>query len=350
MDRASSRRRNLVQMQTSEFVYDLPSDAIAQEAIEPRHDSRVLVTSDLSEMPFRSIGDLLRPSDLLVVNRTKVRAARLVGARQPTGGRSELLLTKRIDPVRWQALLKPAKKMPKGTIVECGTISAEVLSSPIEGVATVALTATGDIEVELSAVGEVPLPPYFHGQLDSPDRYQTMFAKTVGSSAAPTAALHFTDEVVGGLDDLGVAIAEVELEVGLDTFRPMGEGSVDQHVIHRERIVVDRAVVDAVDHARSAGGRVIAVGTTVVRTLESAASGDGRIRTVDDETELFIKPGYEFSVVDSVFTNFHAPGTTLIVMIAAMLGDRWRTAYDHAVQSEFRFLSFGDSMFIEGLR
>jgi len=337
-------------METSEFVYDLPADAIAQEAIEPRHDARVLVTSDLSERPFRSIGDLLRPSDLLVVNRTKVRAARLVGARQPTGGRSELLLTKRIDPVRWQALLKPAKKMPKGTIVECGAISAEVLSSPIEGVATVALTAAGDIEAELSVVGEVPLPPYFHGQLDSPDRYQTMFAKTVGSSAAPTAALHFTDEVVGGLDDLGVAIAEVELEVGLDTFRPMGEGSVDQHVIHRERIVVDPEAVGAVDRARSAGGRVIAVGTTVVRTLESASSGDGRIRTVDDETELFIKPGYEFSVVDSVFTNFHAPGTTLIVMIAAMLGDRWRTAYDHAVQSEFRFLSFGDSMFIDGLR
>lgn len=350
MDRASSCRRSLLAMQTSEFVYDLPFDAIAQEAIEPRHDARVLVASDLSEVLFRSIGQLLGPSDLLVVNRTKVRAARLIGTRQPTGGRSELLLTKRVDPIRWQALLKPAKKMPAGTIIMCGTITAEILTAQSSGVATVALSAEGDIEAALAVVGEVPLPPYFHGKLESADRYQTLFAKTVGSSAAPTAALHFTDEVVDDLEARGVVIAEVELEVGLDTFRPMGEGSIDHHVIHRERIIVEQPVVDAVNRTRLAGGRIVAVGTTVVRTLESAASGRGRIRVVDEETELFIKPGYEFSVVDAVFTNFHAPATTLIVMIAAMLGDQWRSVYDHAVQSGFRFLSFGDAMFIEDVR
>jgi S-adenosylmethionine:tRNA ribosyltransferase-isomerase len=240
--------------------------------------------------------------------------------------------------------------MPAGTIIECGTITAEVLSDQVDGVATVTLVADGDIEAELARVGEIPLPPYFHGKLDSPDRYQTLFAKTVGSSAAPTAALHFTDEVVRELVAGGIGIAEVELEVGLDTFRPMGYGSIDDHVIHRERIVVAEPVVDAVDRTREIGGRVIAVGTTVVRTLESAASGNGRISCVDEETDLFIKPGYEFGVVDAMFTNFHAPGTTLIVMIAAMLGDRWRAAYDHAVQSDFRFLSFGDAMFIENLR
>lgn len=261
-----------------------------------------------------------------------------------------MLLTKRVDPLRWQALLRPAKKLPIGTVIDCGRITAEVLSDQVGGVATVALSSEGDIEAALADVGQVPLPPYFHGELESTERYQTLFAKNIGSSAAPTAALHFTGEVVAGLRDQGVDIAEVELEVGLDTFRPMGDGSLDDHVIHRERIIVDQEAVDAVDSTRERGGRVVAVGTTVVRTLESAAVGNGCIGVLDDETDLFIKPGYEFSVVDAVFTNFHAPGTTLIVMIAAMLGDRWREVYAHALRSDFRFLSFGDSMFMENLR
>jgi S-adenosylmethionine:tRNA ribosyltransferase-isomerase len=334
-------------MQTEAFDYVLPHSSIAQAAIEPRHDARVLIASDMTETPFLEIADLLEPNDLLVVNRTKVRAARLIGSRQPTGGKSELLLTKRVDPARWQALVKPAKKLPMGTIVHCGAITAEILSTPVAGVATVALSTDGDLEEALVVAGEVPLPPYFHGQLESSDRYQTLFAKTIGSSAAPTAALHFTDAVVESLERRGVAIAEVDLEIGLDTFRPMNGGSVENHIIHRERLTVDRDAVQAVKRTRELGGRVVAVGTTVVRTLESAATDGGEIAEFSGETELFIKPGYQFSVVDAVFTNFHAPRTTLVVMIAAMLGDRWRDLYEHAIEHDYRFLSFGDSMYIE---
>lgn len=337
-------------MRTEEFEYELPPDSIAQSAIEPRHNSRVLVTSDLTEIRFSDIGTLLTSSDLLVVNTTKVRAARLTGVRRPTGGTSEILLTKRVDSLRWQALLRPAKKLRRGTIVDCGEITVEILTDPVDGVATVALSSDTDIEAAIATAGEVPLPPYFHGMLDSPDRYQTVFARTVGSSAAPTAALHFSEEVLASLDEAGVEIASVELQVGLDTFRPMGDGTVEDHVIHTERVIVDDGAVAAVNRARRAGGRVIAVGTTVARALESAASGEGRIGLFEGDTDLFVRPGYEFRVVDGMLTNFHAPRTTLIVMIAAMLGNRWRDVYAYAVENGFRFLSFGDSMYIEVTR
>jgi S-adenosylmethionine:tRNA ribosyltransferase-isomerase len=337
-------------MRTEDFEYDLPPDSIAQSAIEPRHDSRVLVTSDLTEIRFSDIETLLSPSDLLVVNTTKVRAARLNGARRPTGGASEILLTKRVDSLRWQALLRPAKKLRRGTIVDCDDITVEILTVPVDGVATVALNSETSIEAAIAAAGEVPLPPYFHGRLESSDRYQTVFAKNVGSSAAPTAALHFSEQVVASLDEAGVEIATVELQVGLDTFRPMGEGSVEDHVIHTERLIVDDGAVAAVNRARRDGGRVIAVGTTVARALESAASGEGRIGLFEGDTDLFIRPGYQFQVVDGMLTNFHAPRTTLIVMIAAMLGIRWRDVYTYAVENGFRFLSFGDSMYIEVTR
>lgn len=347
MVRDNSTTRSLLVMHTDEFDYDLPPDLIAQAAIEPRHDARVLVAADLSEIQFCAIQTLLRSGDLLVVNRTKVRAARLIGNRRPSGGRSEILLAKRIDSTRWQALLRPAKRLGIGTMVDCGSIAVEILSDPIDGVATVSLMSESDIEVAIASAGEVPLPPYFHGALETSERYQTVFAQTIGSSAAPTAALHFTKEVVDTLHDAGVSIAEVDLEVGLDTFRPMGEGVVEDHVIHAERAIVDAEAVAAVNRTRDSGGRVIAVGTTVVRTLESAATQDRRIREYAGDTDLFIKPGYRFSVVDAMFTNFHAPRTTLIVMIAAMLGDRWRDVYRYAVVNDFRFLSFGDSMYIE---
>ena len=334
-------------MRIDDFDYGLPADAIAQLAIEPRHDSRVLVASDLEEISFHRIASLFRRGDLLVVNRTRVRAARIIGSRVPSGGRTEILLAKRVDLHRWEALVRPARRLRVGTIIDCADIAVELLSDPVEGVATVSLTSTGDIEDAIAQAGEIPLPPYFHGSLDSPDRYQTLFATKIGSSAAPTAALHFTDEVVRGLAQKGVGIAEVELEVGLDTFRSMGDGLVEDHVIHSERVVVDAAAIAAVDRARATGGKVIAVGSTVVRTLESAAIDDGRIGSYDGETDLFITPGYAFSVVDAVLTNFHAPRTTLIVMIAAMLGERWRDVYNHALEEGFRFLSFGDAMYIE---
>lgn len=334
-------------MRVDDFDYELPTAAIAQSAIEPRDDSRVLIASDLSEIRFRSVPDLFVAGDVLIVNRTRVRAARLRGRRRPSGGGTELLLTKRVDPSRWEALLRPAKKLHVGSMIDCGEITAEVLTEPQGGVANIALECAGDIEAAIEAAGEVPLPPYFHGELASDERYQTVFARSLGSSAAPTAALHFTNDVVEALKEKGILIVEVELEVGLDTFRPMGEGSIEEHVIHSERIVVDELAAEIINTARSGGGRIIAVGTTVVRTLESAATPEGSIAPYSGETDLFIRPGYRFRVVDAMLTNFHAPRTTLIVMIAAALGDRWRQVYGHALESGFRFLSFGDSMYVE---
>ena len=334
-------------VRTDSFDYVLPPSAIAQAAIEPRHDSRLLITSSLREIPFHGLPTLLDAGDLLVVNRTRVRAARLIGDREPSGGKTELLLTKRVDADRWEALVRPAKKVRAGTLVRCGSITAELMTDPSNSVVTVTLTSETEIEAAIADAGEIPLPPYFHGSLASPERYQTMFASAVGSSAAPTAALHFTDRVIADLTAKGVVIAEVELQIGLDTFRPMREGTVDDHVIHREKIIVGEETVDALGTARDAGRRVLAVGTTVVRALESASAGAGRIASFEGETDLFITPDYRFRVVDAVLTNFHAPRTTLIVMIAAMLGDRWRTVYEHALRDGFRFLSFGDAMYID---
>lgn len=334
-------------MDIDQFDYELPSDAIAQSAIEPRHDSRVLIAADLSEIAFHEIPSLLNEEDLLVVNSTRVRAARLIGVRTPSGGAAEILLTKRLEPLVWEALVRPARRLRAGSIVTCGEITIDVLTDPVDGVCAVTLTTQGDIEAAIQREGTIPLPPYFHGSLDSPDRYQTLFASRVASSAAPTAGLHFTEQVVDALVDKGVTICEVELEVGLDTFRPMGDGRIEDHVIHSERVIVDDQVVRAVDETRLQGGRVIAVGTTVVRSLESASTGGGRIGTYDDDTDLFISPGYAFRVVDAVITNFHAPRTTLIVMLAGLLGTTWREVYNHALSEDFRFLSFGDAMFVE---
>lgn len=333
-------------MRVSDFDYVLPASSIAQEAIEPRDSSRLLDTVTMRDLVFTDFPSLCRPGDLLVVNNTRVRAARLVGARD-TGGRTEVLLTRRIDHERWQALLRPAKKLGTGSVVTVGALTATLLSDPIEGIATVEIVAegSGDVEEAIAVAGQVPLPPYFHGDLPNPDRYQTMFADRIGSAAAPTAALHFTERVVEALSARDVGIAAVDLEVGLDTFRPMGEGDVADHVIHTERVSVPRDTVDAVARARANGGRVIAVGTTVVRSLETAVTEDGLIQPYRGDSDLFISPGYSMRAVDAVLTNFHAPRTTLLVLISAILGDRWRDVYQHAIDAGYRFLSFGDSMF-----
>ncbi|MBT8208381.1 MAG: tRNA preQ1(34) S-adenosylmethionine ribosyltransferase-isomerase QueA [Acidimicrobiia bacterium] len=320
----------------------MPNESIAQTAIEPRHAARLLSTPHLVDLRFTDLPSLLEPGDLLVVNRTRVRAARLVGTKQ-TGGAIELLLTKRIDVERWEALVRPARRIRCGSRLSFGEITGVVLSDPAEGVITVRLEADGgDVDDLLDSTGLLPLPPYFTGTLEDPERYQTMFSKTVGSAAAPTAALHFTPLVVEMLGERGVDIAEVELEVGLDTFRPIAVESIDDHVMHEERYVVPEAAAEAIGHARTHGARVVAVGTTVVRTLESAAT-DGGFSAGTGSTGLFIKPGYEFKVVDGLVTNFHAPGTTLLVMLEALY-PQWREAYRHALSADYRFLSFGDSM------
>lgn len=342
------RRLASLNVRTDEFDYVLPATTIAQHPAEPRDAARLLRADILEDRRFSELPSLLDPADLLVVNRTKVRAARLRGIKAASGGGVELLLTRRLDTRRWEALIRPARRIRRGTELTLGKISGEILSDPIGGEVVVALRAeSGDIEDLLPEEGEMPLPPYIHVPLDDPDRYQTVFAKTVGSAAAPTAALHFTTGLLESLEVAGIRIAEVDLEVGLDTFRPISTQAIDDHEMHREIWEVPVEAAEAVAECRERGGRVVAVGTTVVRTLESAAQDDGLIRADRGATDLFISPGYTLRVVDAVVTNFHAPRTTLIVMIAALLGDRWRDVYNHALGAGYRFLSFGDAMFVE---
>jgi S-adenosylmethionine:tRNA ribosyltransferase-isomerase len=335
-------------VRTDEFDYTLPPGAIAQQPVEPRDAARLLRADLLEDRKFSELPALLTPGDLLVVNRTKVRAARLRGTKTATGGAIELLLIRRLDDLRWEALVRPARRIHKGTLLTLGRIGGKVLSDPASGEIVVALHARDrDIEDLLVEDGELPLPPYIHEPLDDSDRYQTVFAKRVGSAAAPTAALHFTPMLVDSLHSAGISIAEVDLEVGLDTFRPISVPVIDEHEMHRESWEVPEETANAVTECRRRGGRVVAVGTTVVRTLESAAQNDGLVGAARGNTNLFISPGYRLEVVDAVITNFHAPRTTLIVMIATLLGDRWRDVYRYALESGYRFLSFGDAMIIE---
>ena len=335
-------------METDRFDYLLPESAIAQTPIEPRDAARLLRCEPLEDRVFCDLPQLLRRGDLMVVNRTRVRAARLRGRKPETGGAIELLLLRRVDADRWEALIRPARRIRPGTRVEFGGISGEVLTEPSRGEVVVSLKAPdGDIERAVAATGEVPLPPYIHESLDEPERYQTVFAAEVGSAAAPTAALHFTEALLQEIAAAGVSIAEVDLEVGLDTFRPIGTETIAEHAMHTERWELPPETADAIVDARRRGGRVVAVGTTVVRTLESAATSHGLVKAGSGNTDLFISPGYQLKVVDAVLTNFHAPRTTLIVMIATLLGDRWRAVYDHALSTGYRFLSFGDAMLIE---
>ena len=334
-------------MRTDDFDYELPASAIAQSAIEPRDRSSLLIADTGAIIPFSALDTVLRDGDLLVVNTTRVRSARLRTVRRDTGGSVEVLLVRRVDDERWEAMVRPARRIRTGLELGIGDRTIEVLSDPASGVVTVRFAPDEDIESFLEHAGSMPLPPYFTGDLDDDDRYQTMFADRTGSSAAPTAALHFTPELVDRLVDAGIRFAEVELEVGLDTFRPMVDGDVRDHEIHTERIIVTDDAVRAVAYTRARGGRVIAVGTTVVRSLESVADGTGGITAYDGPTSLFITPGYEPRVVDGLITNFHAPRTTLLVLIAALIGDRWRDLYRHALDQGMRFLSFGDAMFLE---
>lgn len=335
-------------VETAHFDYNLPETAIAQTPIEPRDAARLLRTHPLEDRVFSDLPELLLPGDLIVVNRTRVRAARLRGVKSATGGAIELLLTRRVDAETWEALIRPARRVRSGTRIECGPIQGEVLTEPNRGEITISLTtATGDVEDALAAVGEVPLPPYIHEPLRDGERYQTLFAKEVGSAAAPTAALHFTPGVVAALSEKGIGITEVELEIGLDTFRPISSPTIAEHRMHTETWRLPEATATAIAATRRRGGRVVAVGTTVVRTLETAACGRGLVAAGSGDTELFIAPGYRLRVVDVVLTNFHAPRTTLIVMIAALLGDVWREIYQHALAGQYRFLSFGDAMLIE---
>lgn len=333
-------------MRVSDFQYDLPDSAIAQSAIETRHDSRLLDTRDISDHQFLDLPSLLKPNDLVVVNDTRVRAARLHGVRPETGGRVELLLLEERPDGLWEALARPARRLRPGVRIEFDGLTAVVRSDPEQGMVLVSFD-TDDPEAAISAAGSIPLPPYFTGDLEDPDRYQTLFARELGSAAAATAGLHFTEIVVERLRARDIRIAAVDLHVSLDTFRPMLTEMVEDHQIHSEWCSVPEETAELVSATRREGGRVIAIGTTVVRTLESFADGTGGVESGSRQTDLFMRPGMEFQVVDGLVTNFHMPGSTLLVLIAAFMGPAWREAYESALEREYRFLSFGDAMYAE---
>ncbi len=328
---------------TAAFDYDLPQASIAQTPVEPRHAARLLDTRKMQDHRFLDLPGLLRAGDLVVVNRTRVRHARLHGEKA-TGGRVETLLLRRVGDA-WLALVKPARRLRPGTQIRFGEIEAEILDDPVEGMTRMSLRcAGGDLEAAIQRQGLPPLPPYIHGPLRDPQRYQTLFADVVGSAAAPTAGLHFTAEVVEGLAAGGIEIAPVELDVGLATFRPITAPDIGDHVMHAERCRIPESTAAAVEACRDRGGRVVAIGTTVVRTLESFAHADGIVGWGEMETELYLAPGSAVSVVDLLVTNFHLPRSSLLVLVEAFMGAEWREAYRHALRSGYRFLSFGDAM------
>ncbi len=336
-------------MKTSDFNYHLPPEFIAQMPIEPRDASRLLVlkrdTGKLEHAIFHDIGKYLHPGDLLVINRTRVIPARIF-AHKPTGGRVEVLLLRREDLLTWECLVG-GKGLLAGKIItiENGPI-AEIVEV-LEG-SHRRLRFAEPIEPYFPVVGHVPLPPYIHESVQDPERYQTVYAREPGSAAAPTAGLHFTMRLMDELKSQGVQFAEVTLHVGLDTFAPVTEADPEEHQIHTEWCEVPPATVDAITRARQSGGRIIAVGTTSVRTLESAArAGRDAILSYSGPTNLYILPGYRFRLVDAMITNFHLPRSTLIMLVSAFAGrEQILHAYDIAMQAHYRFYSFGDAMFI----
>jgi S-adenosylmethionine:tRNA ribosyltransferase-isomerase len=330
-------------MRVSDFTYPLPEAAIAQEPIEPRHDAKLLDTRDMSDHRFLDLSQLLTPGDLVVVNETRVRSARLVGIRSESGGTVELLVLRQLPDGNWEALARPSRRLRPGVRIELPGISATIVEGPQDGLVVVALQA-GDVEAAIEGAGQVPLPPYFRGHLRDSNRYQTMFARLTGSAAAPTAGLHFTNDVVSGLKNRGIEMATIDLHVGIDTFRPMTVENIEDHQMHTEWCSVPDATVEAITATRARGGAVVAVGTTVVRALESSVGPDGAPTSGTRNTNLFLRPGSRFQVVDTLVTNFHVPGSTLMVLVAAFMGDRWRDAYEHALDNSYRFLSFGDAM------
>jgi S-adenosylmethionine:tRNA ribosyltransferase-isomerase len=300
----------------------------------------------MSDHRFLELPALLRPGDLVVVNETRVRAARLTGKRRDTGGTVELLvLTGRPDGL-WVVLARPSRRLRPGIVIDVKGLSVTVIEGPAQGMVVVDLEAP-DVEAAIAAAGEVPLPPYFKGDLADSSRYQTMFARNTGSAAAPTAGLHFTPEVVGGLEMAGIAMTTVDLQVGIDTFRPITSSEIEEHKMHSEWCAISEDAAAAIRRTRQHGGRVVAIGTTVVRALESFGNDDGTVRTMEGLTDLFLKPGDPFKVVDALVTNFHVPGSTLVVLVAAFMGERWREAYRVALERGYRFLSFGDAMYAE---
>ena len=341
-------------MDVKDFYYDLPQELIAQDPLEDRSSSRLLVldkkTGKTQHRIFKDIVEYLRPGDCLVINDTKVIPARLYGSKVGTDAKIEVLLLKRKENDVWETLVKPGKKCKPGTVISFGDgiLTGEVIDVVEEGNRLIKFTYEGIFEEVLDKLGEMPLPPYITHKLEDKNRYQTVYAKHEGSAAAPTAGLHFTTELLEKIKAMGVNIARVTLHVGLGTFRPVKVENILDHHMHSEFYVVTQEAADMINNTRKNGGRVIAVGTTSTRTLESVALEDGTIPAKSGWTEIFIYPGYKFKAIDCLITNFHLPESTLVMLVSALAGrEHVLHAYEVAVQEKYRFFSFGDAMFIK---
>ena len=340
-------------MNIKEFYYDLPEELIAQDPLEDRSSSRLLTldknSGAFSHHVFREIVDFLNPGDCLVINNTKVIPARLMGEKVGTGAGIEVLLLKRKENDVWETLVKPGKKARVGAKISFGDglLVGEVVDVVEEGNRLIKFSYEGIFEEILDRLGQMPLPPYITHHLEDKNRYQTVYAKYDGSAAAPTAGLHFTPELLERIKEKGVRIAEVTLHVGLGTFRPVKVEKILDHHMHSEFYQVDAKAAETINQTKESGGRVICVGTTSCRTLESATGEDGILRAGSGWTEIFIYPGYKFKILDALITNFHLPESTLLMLVSALAGrDHVMAAYEEAVKERYRFFSFGDAMFI----
>lgn len=340
-------------MKTSDFYYDLPKELIAQDPLEDRSSSRLLVlhrkSGQVEHRVFTDIVEYLRPGDCLVRNNTKVIPARLYGTREDTGAMIELLLLKRRENDIWETLVKPGKKARTGAVIVFGDgiLKGEIIDVLEDGNRLIQFQYKGIFEEILDELGQMPLPPYITHKLKDKNRYQTVYAKYEGSAAAPTAGLHFTEELFRKLEAEGVLVADVTLHVGLGTFRPVKVDDVTEHHMHTEFYQVSREAAEKMNQAKAAGGRIVCVGTTSCRTIESAADESGILHPGQGDTDIFIYPGYQFKMMDALITNFHLPESTLLMLVSALAGkDQVMAVYEEAVRERYRFFSFGDAMVI----
>lgn len=340
-------------LKTSDFYFDLPEELIAQDPLEDRSSSRLLMldknTGKVRHESFKKIGDYLEAGDCLVLNNTKVLPARLLGIKEDTGAAVEVLLLKRREADVWETLVKPGKKMKPGARLAFGggVLKAEVLDVVEEGNRLVRFTYPGIFEEVLDGLGEMPLPPYITHKLKDKNRYQTVYAKYDGSAAAPTAGLHFTQELLSQIEQKGIRLAYVTLHVGLGTFRPVKTDNILEHHMHSEYYQITDQAAKTINETKKSGRRVICVGTTSCRTIESAADENGMLEACCGDTEIFIYPGYKFKVLDGLITNFHLPESTLVMLVSALAGrENVLAAYQKAIEERYRFFSFGDAMFI----
>ncbi|NGU53017.1 tRNA preQ1(34) S-adenosylmethionine ribosyltransferase-isomerase QueA [Clostridium perfringens] len=341
-------------MKVSDFYFELPEELIAQYPLEKRDSSRLMVldkkTGEIEHRKFHDILEYLNEGDTLVLNNTRVLPARLIGEKEETGGKIEFLLLKRIEGDKWECLAKPGRKAKVGTVFTFGEGKLKAIVREIgeEGNRIIEFKYDGIFEQVLDELGQMPLPPYIHEKLEDKERYQTVYSKEKGSAAAPTAGLHFTEELLKEIKDKGVNIAYLTLHVGLGTFRPVKVDDVNNHVMHSEYYHLDKENAELINKTKESGKRVIAVGTTSSRTLETIGDENGRVREQSGWTDIFIYPGYKFKIVDNLITNFHLPESTLIMLVSALAGqDNIMNAYNTAVKEKYRFFSFGDSMFIK---